>query len=157
MKCLHCYRMFDMTEDDMKVSALAEIPFCSWECFRDSEFGLRQHARSLSKKRREAIMKDEAAAKAKVRGFYHVGEAMPKPQSEEAWAQEEAYRERMRKSCAKKPPRLRGASLRMNEGMGSRTLLPSEVFFGKAASRVLDEADLRLGGDDGEKFNFEGE
>ena len=36
-------------------------------------------------------------------------------------------------------------------------LLPSEMFFGKASTRVLDEGDVLLGGDDGDFFNFEGE
>lgn len=36
-------------------------------------------------------------------------------------------------------------------------LLPSEMFFGKASTRVLDEGDVSLGGDDGDFFNFDGE
>ena len=36
-------------------------------------------------------------------------------------------------------------------------LLPSEMFFGKARTRVLDEADVSLGGESGDTFNFEDE
>ena len=36
-------------------------------------------------------------------------------------------------------------------------LLPSEMFFGKARTRVLDEADVSLGGESGDSFNFEDE
>ena len=159
MNCLHCHTAIEETAEDKEKGGLAEMPFCSWECFRDDERGLRWHLNALPKKERERFLrgkglKDEEEAKKKFRWVYHEGGVGPRAGSKEAREAEEKYREKMRESCKRRPPRLRGASLCSAEDMGSPTVLPSEVYFGKSDRRVLGESDIKLGSEDGDNYNF---
>lgn len=161
MRCLYCHSEFISPVEEQRASILYEIPFCSWECFRDSEYGLRMHLSILTKRERERFLsgkglKDEGKAKEKCRGYYHVGAVGAKPGSAEAKAEEDRYREKMRESCKRRPPRV-GHSGFGSDSNVNPPLLPSEAIMGVARSRILDEADIKMGGEDGEKFDFTGE
>lgn len=99
--------------------------------------------------------KREAQLRRDLRGEYHIGKVGILPGSRYAKEDEAKWRVKMADSCRKNPPRgLRAISA--SEPV-CPPLLPSEVVFGSAKKRVLDDGSIKLGGEDGEKFNFPSE
>lgn len=161
MTCLHCHTRFEATKEEQDKCTLADVPYCSWECFRDDERGLRWHPNALTRDNRNRLfsgkrLKDEKKIKVKYAGYYHEGPRDPTPGTKEAMEAENAYRRKMANSCSKRPPKV-GHSGFGSDGHSTPTLLPSEIYFGKAKTRVLDPDAGHIGGEEGEKFNFEGE
>lgn len=158
MKCPVCNRMFEPSDEEIakakEISVswprpvfFCSLPrFCSWECFKQFH--------GLQFKGKTAVDKEQKA-KDRNRFDYHVGETSPLPGSDEARQKELQWREENERKLQQNPPKYRhgGFSGVISHG----TCLPSQAYFGNAKSRVLDECDYHLGGEDGEKFNFEWE
>ena len=118
--------------------------FCCYECFKHFV-----HFKAHGNK--ERLMKH----KEQNRWLYHIGDKDPRPGTQEALQEEISYRQKMAESCSRKPPHVGHSGF--SENMVNHTELPSTFLFGKPEERVLDESAIHLGGEDGEKFNFEGE
>lgn len=157
MKCPVCHRMFEPSDEEWKHTREVNGPdvgsrhtyfeiglpkFCSWACYKHFA-GLRFHGNKAK----------ENEAKKKNRWIYHIGELGPRPGTTEARIEEEKFREEMQQMLEEYPPRF------IQEGFSNHVstvcmTLPSQFFFGKPNTRILDDSAVHLGGEDGETFNF---
>lgn len=159
VKCPVCHRLFEPSDEEFRHSVAENgkksrqvhtyiecgLPrYCSWSCFKKSR-DLRFHGNAHK----------ELAYKKQNRWMFHIGEIPPLPGSKEAKMEEEQYREQMKKSLVENPPRF--VETGFSENISTVTLLPSQIFFGNPAERVLDDFAVPLGGEDGETYNFENE
>lgn len=161
MKCLYCHSLFEpsdeevrharevapITKDNWKVACREiNLPhYCSKTCFAKSR---EKQISKLKPTQQEGYLIQN-------RWQYHIGKREPVPGSQMAKNKEREYRIKMDESLSKKPPRFREGGF--SASISTVSLLPSEAIFGKSTKRVCDESCLHLGGEDGEKFNFEGE
>lgn len=159
VKCPICKRVFEPSEEEMRrcvekfgtpdsngyTYVECNLPkYCSWECFKHSK-GLRFHGNQEKEKK----------SKQENRWMYHIGDVPPRPGSEESRKEYAEYLEKKRLSLIEKPPRyIQGG---FSENISTVILLPSQILMGNAQKRVLDDFSPSLGGEDGEKFNFENE
>lgn len=154
-KCLQCHRSFEVSKEEWReLVRIANLewevrpydnslmpPYCSWECLK-----------AAKKIAVCAGSRAERELRTQMRGSYHIGETGALPGSRQAKLEEEHWREKMAESCKRNPPRgLRAISA---SEPTHPPLLPSEMVFGDAKRRVLDDGAVKLGGEDGEKFNF---
>ena len=159
MKCRLCNTNFEPSDEEYAYAKQAgkptqEIPysyieaclpkFCCYECFKHYS-----HFKSHGNKERLRKHKE------KNRWLYHIGDKEPRAGSPDAQREEQAYRRKMEESCARKPPKTGHSGFSAN--MATPTLLPSELILGKASERILSESETHLGGEDGEKYNFQDE
>ena len=160
MKCRLCNTNFEPSEEEYAYAREAGSPeknegrsyvesflpkFCCYECFKHY-----QHFKSHGNKERLRKHKEQN------RWLYHIGDKEPRAGSPDARREEELYRKKMEESCEKRPPKV-GHTGFADGSQINPPILPSEVFLGTAKNRVCDEVSIHLGGDDGDKFNFEGE
>lgn len=159
IKCPICKRIFDPSPEEERrcfekygkpdsnghTYVECNLPkYCSWECFKMAR-GLRFNGNK----------ENEEKSKAKNRWLFHIGDIPPRPGSEESRKEYAEYLAKKQKSLEEKPPRFTACGF--SENISTVTMLPSEYFLGNPTTRVLDDFSYHLGGEDGEKFNFENE
>ena len=134
MKCMTCSCDFDPTPEEQALldgSSCSYIPFCSRECYLQYWRKIPKHLKGCGPN--TLFHQGEIKSRADV-GH---GKILPPRKT--------------------RKPKFRIGGFSYAAPGNQAAWLPSEIYFGKASKRVLDESDVSLGGEAGDFFNFEGE